>query len=264
MQYISFISNWRMEIIGFRGTMPRISGSAIVIVGGDVGGGKTTHSKFLVGHLIRSGVKAKYTHIKGFHIFSRLLLLMMLYFIGLNRIRAYINKYRISPIRIIISANPNLFKKIFEILWLLNLIDIAGVLIARHYIPLTLGSTVVVEDHIVGYANDMIYFIHFFRHRMREKNVPALPLLWIGLRIMLTAARGSNVVFLYAPYYELLRRYRLRSTATESLEYIASGRVAFKLLKSLGLNLRAIETRGNLVGTHYAILRELIDVTHND
>jgi len=243
---------------------PRISRPVIIIVGGDVGGGKTTHSKLLVGYLVRSGVRAKYTHIKGFHLFSRLLLLMILYFIGLNRVTAYINKCGISPVRIIISANPVLFKKIFGILCLFNLIDIVGVLIVRHYIPLILGLTVVVEDHIVGYANDMIHFIHFFRHHVREKNVPALPLLWIGLRMMLATARGSNIVFLYAPYYELLRRYRLRFTSAEFPEYIASGRVAFKLLRNLGLNLKAINTQGSLVGTHYAILRELIGVAYND
>jgi len=242
----------------------RISRSVIIIVGGDVGGGKTTHSKLLVGYLVRNGVRAKYTHIKGFHLLSRLLLLIVLHLTGLNRVTVYINKYRVSPVRIIISANPVLFKKIFGILWLLNLIDIVGVLIARHYIPLILGLTVVVEDHVVGYANDMIYFIHFFRHHVREKSVPALPLLWIGLRMMLATVRGSNIVFLYTPYYELLHRYRLRSTAAELPEYIASGRVAFKLLKNLGLNLKAIKTQGSLVRTHYAVLRELIGIAYND
>jgi len=235
----------------------RISRPVIIIVGGDVGGGKTTHSKLLVGYLVRSGVRAKYTHIKGFHLLSRLLLLIVLHLTGLNRVTVYINKYRVSPVRIIISANPVLFKKIFGILWLLNLIDIVGVLIARHYIPLILGLTVVVEDHVVGYANDMIYFIHFFRHRVGEKNVPALPLLWIGLRMLLTAARGSNIVFLYDPYYELLHRYRLRSTIAELPEYIASGRVALRLLKDLGLNAKVFETQYDILKVQNNILQSL-------
>jgi len=205
-----------------------------------VGGGKSTHARLLVWYCRqRCGVSVWYVHVKSFHAFSRFLPLLLL---ALRYRSRLILKAccLISPFRLLYEYDRELLVKVFGVISFLNLLDVAIVALVRQLLLSAFARVLVFEDHVVGYANDAVYFFHVLSGRMGGKSRSA----WIvGLLFLLRLLRGRGVVFfLRAPFSELARRWRRRGTPHEYVEYLLSGRVAARFLERMGLKLIYVDT----------------------
>ena len=210
----------------------------IVIIGGDVGGGKSTHSRLLVKWLRSGGVDAAYAHVKSSHLLAGTFLEIIIRIIGLSKYRRALREKNVSSARLLIETRPSLFARIFPLFTLLTLVDLIIQLIIRYYIKSLRHKVIVYEDHIVGYLNDMIYFLILYKNKRSR-------FIWhLGFSLLYNISRKSKIFFLMAPYQELEERYHRRGTMGELTEYLAAGRVAARLLRKYGLDITIINTGG--------------------
>jgi hypothetical protein len=211
-----------------------------VVLGGDVGGGKSTHAGLLVWYFRqRCGIGARYAHVKSFHALSRALFLLLL--LLRYRSRLVLRACRsFSPFRIFYEHDRELLVKTFAVASLLNFLDVAVIALARQRLLGAFTRVFVFEDHVVGYANDVMYFFYALDGRMSKRARAA----WLlGLLYLLGLLRGrSAVFFLHAPLNELARRWRERGTPYEYAEYLLAGRAAARLLERMGLKITYVDT----------------------
>ena len=213
----------------------------IVVLGGDVGGGKSTHARLLVWYCSqRCGVSARYVHVKSFHALSRFLLLLLLAL----RYRSHLILRAcrlLSPFRFLYEYDQELLVKVFGVISFLNLLDVAIVALVRQLLLSAFARVLVFEDHVVGYANDAVYFFHALSGRMGGRSRGA----WmVGLLFLLRLLRSRSVIFfLHAPFSELACRWRRRGTPHEYVEYLLSGRVAARFLERMGSKLIYVDTK---------------------
>jgi hypothetical protein len=202
----------------------------MIVVGGDVGAGKSTHARLLVRYLNVIGRRAVYGHVKTFHLAHILLVLMLLI-----RYRSWVLlracKYY-SPIRILYVHDRRLLAKLFTFISLLNLIGLLLRSLIQLHLAKAFNRAIVVEDHIVGYTNDMAYLLSTLKG---DVDVKAKRLWLLGFNYLLKNVRDWNavVVFLYANLDVLRERWWKRGTPEEPLEYILAGRAASRVLSNL-------------------------------
>jgi hypothetical protein len=139
----------------------------MIVVGGDVGAGKSTHARLLVRYLNVIGRRAVYRHVKTFHLAHTLLVLVLLI-----RYRSQIVlracKYY-SPIRILYVHDRMLLAKLFDLIPLLNLIGLLLRSFTQLHLAKAFNRVIVVEDPIIGYTNDMVYFFSALKGDVRMK-----------------------------------------------------------------------------------------------
>jgi hypothetical protein len=202
----------------------------MIVVGGDVGAGKSTHARLLVRYLNVIGRRAVYRHVKTFHLAHILLVLVLLIrYRSLIVLRAC--KYY-SPIRILYVHDRRLLTKLFDLISLFNLIGLLLRSFTRLHLSKAFNRVIVVEDHIIGYTNDMAYF---FLTLKGDVGMKAKHLWLLGFNYLLKDIKDWNavIVFFYADLEVLRERWWRRGTPEEFLEYILAGRVAFRILSNL-------------------------------
>jgi hypothetical protein len=202
----------------------------MIVVGGDVGAGKSTHARLLVRYLNVIGRRAVYRHVKTFHLAHILLVLVLLIrYRSLIVLRAC--KYY-SPTRILYVHDRRLLAKLFDLISLFNLIGLLLRFLTQLHLSKAFNRVIVVEDHIIGYTNDTVYF---FSALKGDVGVKAKRLWLLGFNYLLKNVRDWNavVVFLYANLNVLRERWRRRGTPEEFLEYILAGRSASRILSNL-------------------------------
>jgi hypothetical protein len=203
----------------------------MIVVGGDVGAGKSTHARLLVRYLSVIGRRAVYGHVKTFHLVAYIFSVLVL----LIRYRSWVVlracKYY-SPIRILYVHDRRLLTKLFTFISLLNLIGLLLKSLIQLHLAKAFNRVIVVEDHIVGYTNDMVYF---FSALKGDVGVKAKRLWLLGFNYLLKNVKDWNavVVFLYANLDVLRERWWKRGTPEEPLEYILAGRAASRILSNL-------------------------------
>ncbi|MBS7612609.1 hypothetical protein KEJ27_10515 [Candidatus Bathyarchaeota archaeon] len=108
-----------------------------------------------------------------------------------------------------------------------------------------------VEEYVVGAIGDVI-------HAYMIKQIPRV-LANLLLRIYAKLiSRSSLVVFLDADYCILSKRWKMRGTPHETMEYVSSLRVSARLLKEMGYNVRFVNTETDTVLMHDKILSLLL------
>jgi len=215
--------------------------SIVVIVGGDVGAGKTTHTSLLVRYFNLSGLKASYRVVKAFHNIAYYLALLIA--IIRYKPKPILNacKHKYSPVRILQDHDPCLFLKLFTFLSWLHLMALFIAIAFRYYLSKLFTEVLVFEDHVVGYTNELIYFWYTLRDNMSRWAKIA----WLlGFNILTSLAVKSDAVtvFLYADVHELEKRWLKRETIREPEHYILAGRVAIEILSKTGLKIHYINT----------------------
>jgi len=202
----------------------------MIVVGGDVGAGKSTHARLLVRYLNVIGRRAVYGHVKTFHL-AHILLVLMLLIRYRSRVLLRACKHY-SPIRILYVHDGRLLAKLFTFISLLNLIGLLLRSLIQLHLAKAFNRVIVVEDHIVGYTNDMAYLLSTLKG---DVGVEAKRLWLLGFNYLLKNVRDWNavVVFLYANLDVLRERWRRRGTPEEFLEYILAGRAASRVLSNL-------------------------------
>jgi dephospho-CoA kinase len=205
-------------------------GYDMIVVGGDVGAGKSTHARLLVKYLNVVGRRAVYRHVKTFHLAYTLLALVLLIRYR-SRVILRACKYY-SPIRILYVHDRRLLVKLFDLVSLSNLTGLLLRSLIQLHLTKAFNRVIVVEDHIVGYTNDMVYFLSTLKG---DVGVKAKRLWLLGFNYLLKMLKDWNavIVFLYADLEVLRERWRKRDTAEELFEYILAGRVASRILSNL-------------------------------
>lgn len=219
---------------------------SIIIIGGDVGAGKTTHAKMLLQRFRKndSNVKVRYYELKGLYYFAKLyaILLCLITFLPQGRSgwrtfrRVVGNRY--NPFRLLIKLYCDFFIKNYTIISFFNLVDVIVNVILRYYLVKPTSNVLIYEDHIIGYMNDFMYFLHVITHRRKSgiKYSRCAFLFWyLGLIVLHRTLVKSKVciIFLTAPYSELEKRYYRRRSLTEFVEYVLSGRYGLRSLKRI-------------------------------
>ncbi|MCC6050733.1 MAG: hypothetical protein LM580_08495 [Thermofilum sp.] len=166
-----------------------------------------------------------------------------------------------SPFRILYEHDRELLVKTFAVASLLNFLDVAVIALARQRLLGAFMRVLVFEDHVVGYANDVMYFFYVLGRRMGRWSRAACLL---GLLYLLGLLRGqSTVFFLYAPLGELARRWRGRGIPYEYAEYLLAGRAAARLLERMSLKITYIDTSKPIPKVFAKILCSLKEVVEN-
>lgn len=230
----------------------------IIILGGDVGGGKSTHARLLRWYFVtKHRVNAQYLHIKGFHGIPRIILkfVLKLRYNGMLIDKAC--KYY-SLLRILYVYDGRLLSRLFSLISWLNAIDLILVTLIRQFIIGIFYRILIFEDHVVGYANDMMFFFHVFYRKMGK--IPGRAAWMLGLMFLMSTLwrKQTHILFLYAPYRKLLARWMKRGTVPEFVEYLAAGRLAGKFMLRLGLNVKFINTSRSVARTFGEVLRAMI------
>jgi hypothetical protein len=204
--------------------------ASMIVVGGDVGAGKSTHARLLVRYLNVIGRRAVYRRVKTFHL-AHILLVLVLLIRYRSRVILRACKYY-SPIRILYVHDRRLLTKLFTLISLLNLIGLLLRSLIQLHLVKAFNRVIVVEDHIVGYTNDMVYF---FSALKGDVGMKAKRLWLLGFNYLMRIVEDWNtvIVFFFADLEVLRERWRRRGTAEEFLEYILAGRVAFRILSNL-------------------------------
>jgi hypothetical protein len=204
--------------------------AGIIVVGGDVGAGKSTHARFLVRYLNIVGRRAVYRHVKTFHL-AHILLVLVLLIRYRSRVLLRACKYY-SPIRILYVHDRKLLAKLFTFISLFNLIGLLIRSLIQLHLTKAFNRVIVVEDHIIGYTNDMVYLLSTLKG---DVGVKAKRLWLLGFNYLLKNIKDWNavIVFFYADLEVLRERWRRRGTPEEFLEYILAGRVAFRIISNL-------------------------------
>jgi thymidylate kinase len=203
-----------------------------IILGGDVGGGKTTHSHLIRKYLSINGFKSKYFYVKTTQLFSRILLYFIIFLINP---RYYVLFKKYSPIRILKNIKPDILKRIFPLYSFLNLVDTMILLFVRQRLYGLINYVLVFEDHIIGFMNDYIYFTRIY---------PGRNSFWLRVTFRTYykyAAKCKPLLFLKTSIHDLYRRYKVRGSIPETYEYIVCGRIAYKVLKNL-LEINIVDT----------------------
>ncbi len=203
-----------------------------IIFGGDVGGGKTTHSYLIRKYLSINGLKSKYFYIKTTQLFSRIFLYFIIFLINP---KYYVLFRKYSPIRILRNIKPDILKRIFSLYSFLNLIDTMVLLLIRQGLYSLMNYVLVFEDHIIGFMNDYVYFTRVYPRRNS---------LWLRATLSMYyrySVKCKSLFFLKANINDLYRRYRVRGSIPETREYIMCGRVAYKVLRDF-LKISVVDT----------------------
>lgn len=233
----------------------------IVIIGGDVGAGKTTHAKILLQrfHKYNSGSKARYCELKGLYYFAKLyaISLCLMTFLPYGRpgwrIFRRVAENRYDPFRLLIKSDCDRFIKNYTVISLFNLIDVIVNVILRYYLIKLTSKMLIYEDHIIGYVNDLVYFLYVIIHCRRSdiKCFKYAILFWYVGLILLYRTLVKNkvcIIYLTAPYSELRKRYHQRRSLVEFVEYVLSGRHGLRVLKRIFmLDVTIVETLSSTI-----------------
>ena len=238
----------------------------IVVLGGDVGAGKSTHQAILVSVLRKLGVKVQPARIKSYKFVSMLFLKVILYVLFGLKIREYLMKTGYNPLRIFLEDyNKDLIKKLMPLLLLLNLVDVVLYLFYLK-IMLLLNYVLIIEDHIVGWFNALLYHLYFLRSNSHYKNSMSRSLLKITTVLYQSSLKSDNhviIVFLYCDINELSSRWRSRGSPPESNEYLMLGRIGWQYVRRILKNYRRVKcievcTNDNVLNVAKRIIREVV------
>jgi len=202
----------------------------LIVFGGPVGSGKSTQMRYLLIALRKMNVKSKSTFLKSGHLLAYILELFLARIVSRRR--------DVAPIRALFEDAPQLFKRVFKLWLLLDLLSITVKFISNIYIPFKLGYTVLVEEHIPATMADHLYLSRATGYPLKINSFPVRYLLRLA-----NLCRPVYVVYLDAENPELRRRWIVRGSAEERSDYLSMQRtILLKLSQKLADRFVYIDT----------------------
>lgn len=203
----------------------------LVVLVGAVGSGKSTHIRLLYLELKKNGLRARTTCLKTGHLFAFILEVFLARILMNNRKDVY-------PIRVLIDDEPLIFKRIFKLWILLDLISITVKFLISIYLPLKLGYTLLVEEYIPATISDYIYLSRILRFPLKMNSFIIKYLLKL-----VNLCSPVQTIFLDAENDELYLRYKLRRSPNETEDYLQMQRtILYRVAKTLSNNFLYINT----------------------
>jgi len=222
-------------------------GPQLIVFVGPVGAGKSTHVRLLCLYLRRRGLKVRMCFLKTNHLFAYILVVFLVSLLVKERSGVY-------PIRALIEEKPHIFRRIFRLWLLLDLISITIKFLLYVCIPLRLGYVVLVEEYIPAIVFDYVYLSKTVKFPSRKLSFA----LNYVLRL-LNLCRPTQTFFLDSEGSELSLRWKLRGSPSEREDYVRIQRsLLFKLSKTSTNEFFYLNTQGKTIWEiHSVITRHL-------
>jgi len=199
----------------------------IITFVGTVGSGKSTHMKLLASKLNKKGIKVKVTSLKIDHLFAFLLILILARILDPKKKTAF-------PIRALIENRPLLFKRLFKLWFVLDILSVSLKFLMAIYLPMKTGYTILVEEYVPAVIADYIYI-------SKAIGLPSGTIssgLNFTLKLMHLGG-PMQVIFLDAQKDTLNLRWNCRRSLSESSDYLSMQRTMLlslsKKLSSRGI-----------------------------
>lgn len=203
----------------------------LVILVGTVGSGKSTHLRLLYSKLKKNGLRVRMICLKTGHMFAFILEIFLVKILMGNRKDVY-------PIRTLIDEKPLVFKRIFKLWILLDLISITIKFLANIYLFMKLGYILLVEEYIPATISDYIYIGRVLQSPFKMNSFTIRYLLKL-----MNLCTPIQTIFLDAENDELYIRYKLRGSPNEKEDYLRMQRtVLYRIAKTLSSNFLYIST----------------------
>ncbi len=218
----------------------------IIVLCGTVGAGKSTLGYLLSYTLRKHNIKIRKTTLKTSHGLSHIVL-YMLYKMVTRKRDAY-------PIRALIDEKTLFFRRLFKLWIILDIISVYIEFIKRVLIPLKLRYNVVIEEFIPAIITDYIYLA-------RKLSVPLASIykflkIILKLNYLVVNRYYVSAVFLNAELNELERRWILRGSPKECIDYILVQRsILYRMLNLLYNSVIYIDTTHKSVNATYTELK---------
>jgi len=194
----------------------------LIVFGGPVGSGKSTQMRYLLIVLRKMNVKSRSTFLKSGHLLAYVLELLLARIVSKRR--------DVSPIRTLFEDALQLFRRVFKLWLLLDLLSITMKFLLDIYIPSKLGYTILVEEYIPATIADHLYLSSIAGYSKTKINS-------FSTRYLLRLAnlcRPIYVVYLDAENSELYRRWKMRGSVEERRDYLLMQRtILLKLYRRL-------------------------------
>ncbi len=215
----------------------------VVVFAGTVGAGKSTQMHLAAASLRSRGVKVRTAFLKSGHIAAFALEHMLVRISGIKR--------KAHPTRILTEERPELFKRLFGLWVLLDLLSISVKFLVELLIPLKLGFLILVEEYLPATIADYLYLAHTLNYRSKILKW-ALTLLVKLLQI----GKPVKAIFMDASDQELKNRWTARGSFEESLSYISMQRMLLpRLLKEFSEDFTYMFTaKSSVTETHVAVI----------
>lgn len=180
----------------------------IIVFLGTVGSGKTTQMSLLSSYMRGQGLKVRTSFLKTGHLLAYILEVFLAKTLAGKRKDVY-------PIRAIMEEKPGIFRRLFKLWVVLDVISIYIRFFFTIYIPIKLNYFVLVEEYIPAIIADYIYLSKFLNQPLKTISF-ALNLV-SRLYYLGGPAKG---VYLDTDTDELRLRWRRRGTPEEKLDYL--------------------------------------------
>jgi len=180
----------------------------LIVFMGPVGSGKSTQMRYLLSALKRINEKSRSTFLKSGHLLAYVLELFLARRVGGRR--------NVAPTRVLLEDAPWLFKRVFKLWLLLDLLSVTVKFVLNIYMPFKLGYTVLVEEHVPATIADYLYLSRAIGYPLKADSFPVRYLLRLA-----NLCRPVYVVYLDAENPELHRRWISRRSAEERTDYLS-------------------------------------------
>lgn len=211
---------------------------------GTVGSGKSTQMRLLASDLRRRKAKVKISFLKTGHLFAYVLEIILARMLTSKRRDVY-------PIRALIEEKPNIFKKIFKLWLILDIISVAIKFLFSIYVPLKLGYKVLVEEYIPATVSDYIYLSKIADFSLNPRCFA------ITFLMKLIHLSGPTwIVFLDAEDNELKRRWKVSGKYNERSDYINMQRtILLRISRKLSSG-KLLYLKGKTVKENYQLIEK--------
>ena len=210
---------------------PRTPKSRIIAFVGLVGTGKSTHMRLLAEYLKSRGFKVRMSLLKVGNLWAWPL-------------------YKLASMGLPIFKRKYLFK-----LWVvLDVFAISLKFLVFVWIPLRMGYTLLIEEYLPAIVADYIHIARINGHSLKYVRIA------IAFMYRLAKLLPFTSVFLDADYTTLKKRWRLRGSPDEKVEYLLMQRtLLFSIAKSLSQSLIYINTAYSTIKeVHHMLIEKLV------
>jgi thymidylate kinase len=218
---------------------------------GTVGAGKSTQMRLLSSVLKKRGIRVKVTFLKTGHLLSFILEIVLVKILVSGG-------QRLFPIRILIEQKPNIFKKMFKLWLILDMVSIYVRFLFTIYLPIKMRRIVLVEEYIPAIVADHVYLA-------KSVGLPLTSVSFLESFILkLLHIETLHIIFLDASDASLKERWRYRASLDEVPNYLQMQRTLLpNISKKLSSSFFYIETSGKTIKeTHKLIVNHVNEILH--
>lgn len=180
----------------------------IITFAGTVGSGKSTQMRLLASNLSAEGFRVETTFLKSGHLLAYLLGVFLAKLCTEGR-------RKISLIRALVEERATLFRRLFKLWLILDMLSVLTRFFLRVYLPAKAGRIVLVEEYLPATIADHLYISKALGLSVKEISFATnfmCRLLYLGGSVL--------TVFLDAPDSILEERWEKRGSPRENSSYL--------------------------------------------